>query len=230
MRLSIMIAPLLAALRPADTRDLSASGRVYMLDLTFARHRFGISTMPFVAVPLVWLLSREQDATWLTLWAAFFLLFALSMQVVKRRFAEDLHTLDAEPMLQRWQPWIEHIALLHGAGLSAAVVLTADSASYEFELLLFASIASITASNATHQNASLSVFLRFFLTGWVTCTVLSMWAFPNHWPYMLPLCLLFGIAAYLDGLVAHQFFVDQVLLEDHGQLLIAQLQAALHSV
>ncbi len=116
-----------------------------MLELTFARHRFGISIMPFVAVPLVWLLSRQQDATWLAVWAGFFVVFALAMQVLKRRFAHDLHTLNAERMLRHWQPRIEHIALLHGAGLSAAVVLTAGQSSYEFGLLLYVSMASITA-------------------------------------------------------------------------------------
>ncbi len=226
MRLSDTAALWLNALRPADTRDLSAAGRVRMLDLTFARHRFGISIMPFVAVPLVWLLSRGQDATWLTVWAGFFVVFALAMHVLKRRFAYDLNTLAAETMLRAWQPRIEHIALLHGAGLSAAVVLTAGHSSYEFELLLYVSIASITASNATHQNATLSVFLRFFFTGWMACSALSVWAFPAQWPYVLPLSLLFGIAVYRDALAAHRFFVDQVRLEERSQQLIEQLQTA----
>lgn len=134
MRMTETFGPLL----PVDTRDLSAAGRVQMLDLTFARHRLGISVMPFVAGPLVWFLSKLQDATWLAVWAGFFFLFSLAMLVIGQRFASDLKTLDPEWLLRKWQPRIEHIALLNGAGLSASVVLTAGRAPYEFELLLFA--------------------------------------------------------------------------------------------
>jgi len=213
-------------MRPVDTHDLSAAGKVHMLDMTFARHRLGISIMPFVAVPLVWFLSELQEATWLAAWAVFFFLFALVMLVVGQRFARDLKTLDAEVVLSKWQHRIEHIALLHGAGLSASVVLTAGHAPYEFELLLFAALASIAAANATHQNATMSVFLRFFFTGWVTCTLLSVWAFPSHWPYVLPLCLLFSLGVYRDALITHRFFVEQVRLEERSRQLIEQLRAA----
>ena len=55
--------PLFGSLRPVDTDGLSASGRAYLLDVTFARHRFGISVMPLVALPLIWLYSRTHDAS-----------------------------------------------------------------------------------------------------------------------------------------------------------------------
>ncbi|MDM7941391.1 MAG: hybrid sensor histidine kinase/response regulator [Hydrogenophaga sp.] len=222
MRMTETFGPLL----PVDTRDLSAAGRVQMLDLTFARHRLGISIMPLVAAPLVWFLSRLQDATWLAVWAGAFFLSALAMRVIGRHFARDLRVLDAGSLLHKWQPRIENIALLHGAGLSASVVLTAGQAPYEFALLLFASLACIAAANATHQNATMSVFLRFFFSGWVTCTLLSVWAFPSHWPYVLPLCLLFSVGVYRDALISHRFFVEQVRLEERSQQLIEQLKAA----
>lgn len=229
MRLDDPVAPLLGSLRPADTSDLSATGRAYLLDLTFARHRFGISIMPFVALPLVWLYARTQDATWLAFWAGCFALFALVVQGVRQRYARDMRELDTQALLRKWQPRIEHIALLHGASLSMAVVLTAGQATYEFELLLYVSLAAITAANATHQNAALGVFMRFFLSGWIACVALSVWAFPEHWPYLLPLSLLFALAVYRDALAAHRFFVDQVRLEERSQQLIEQLQVARES-
>ncbi len=213
-------------LRPPHTRDLSAASLSPLLNLTFARHRFGVSVMPAVAVPLVWFYSQTQDATGLALWGLFFLVFTLGLQWAKHRHAQDMQTLDATQMLRRWQPRIEHIGLLHGAGLSAAVVLTAGRAAYEFQLLLYISIAAITAGNATHQNASLSVFLRFFFSGWVTCIVLSVWAFPDHWHYVVPLGMVFGLAIYRDALAAHRFFIDQVRLEVRSQQLIAELKVA----
>ena len=218
--------PLLGTLRPADTSGLSASGRAYLLDVTFARHRFGISIMPFVALPLVWLYSRSHDPTLLLLWAGFFLVFAMGLQAVARQYARDVSTMDSELLIRRWQPRIEYIALLHGAGLSMPVLLTGGQANYEFMLLLYVTISAITASNATRQNASLGIFFRFFISGWLACVALSVWVFPLHWHYLLPLSLLFAIAIYRDVLDAHRFFVDQVRLEERSQQLIAELQVA----
>ena len=219
-------APLVGSLWPADTSGLSASGQAYLLDVTFARHRFGISIMPLVALPLVWLYSRAQDPTLLLAWAGFFLVFAVGLQAVSRQYARDVRTIDPELLIRRWQPRIEYIALLHGAGLSMPVLLTGGQATYEFMLLLYVSISAITASNATRQNASLGVFFRFFISGWLTCVALSVWVFPLHWHYLLPLSLLFAIAIYRDVLDAHRFFVDQVRLEERSQQLIAELQVA----
>lgn len=219
-------APWFAWLQRPDTSDLSATSRVPLMNLTFERHRYGISVMPAVGVPLVWYFSRTHDATGLALLTGFFLLFALCLPLAKRLHARDMQTLTAEQMLRRWLPRIELMGLLHGSGWSAAVILTAGQATYEFQLLLYISIAAITAGNATHQNASLSVFLRFFCSGWLTCTALSVWAFPDHWHYVIPLALIFALAIYRDALLAHRFFVDQVRLEEHSRQLIAQLQVA----
>ena len=218
--------PLFGSLRPVDTDGLSASGRAYLLDVTFARHRFGISVMPLVALPLIWLYSRTHDASLLMLWAGFFLVFAVGLQPVWRRYAHDLSTLDSASLVSKWQPRIQYISLLHGAGLSLPVVLTGGRATYEFMLLLYVTISAITASNATRQNASLGVFFRFFLSGWMACIALIVWVFPLHWHFLLPLSLLFALAIYRDVLDAHRFFVDQIRLEERSQQLIEQLQVA----
>ena len=219
-------APLLGLLRPADTSGLSESGRAYLLDLTFARHRFAISIAPVVSMPLLWFAWQEQNATPLLLWIGFFLVFGLVLRRVWRRYAADIQTMEAAALVRKWQPRIEHIALLHGAGLTMVVVLTGPQASYEFKLLVYISIAAITAANATYQNASLGIFLRFFLTGWVACTGLSVWVFPLHWQYMLPLGIFFSASIYRDAMAANRFFVDQVQLETRSQQLITQLQEA----
>ena len=104
-------APLLGSLRPADSSGLSASGRAYLLDVTFARHRFGISMMPLVALPLVWLYSRAQNPALLLFWAGFFLVFAVGLQAVSRQYARDVSTMDSDLLICKWQPRIEYIAL-----------------------------------------------------------------------------------------------------------------------
>ena len=222
-------APLWGSLRPIHTRGLSASGRAYLLDVSFARHRFGICILPLVALPFIWLLSRTQDPTLLVVWAVFSLLFALGVQAVYLRYARDVSKLDSDLLVSKWQPRIQTIALLHGVGLTLPVVLMGGRASYEFMLLLYVSIAAITASNATRQSASLGVFFRFFLSGWITCTALTVWVFPSAWYYLLPLSVLFAIATYRDVLDAHRFLADQIRLEERSQHLIEQLQAARQS-
>jgi signal transduction histidine kinase/CheY-like chemotaxis protein len=219
----------LASLRAPDTSDLSAESLAPLMNLTFERHRFGVAVMPVVGLPLVWFFSRTHDATGLVIWTVFFFLFTIVLQFAQRRHAHDMRTLDAEQLVRKWLPRMELMGLVHGAGLSTAVLLTAGRASYEFQLLLYVSIAAITAGNATHQNASLSVFVRFFFSGWLTCTVLSIWAFPEHWHYVIPLALLFALAIYRDALSAHHFFVRQVRLEARSRQLIAQLQVARES-
>ena len=221
-----MSAPLLGSLRPADTSGLSATGRAYLLDLTFARHRFAISIAPVVSIPLLWFAWREQNAAPLLLWIGFFLVFGLVLGRVWQRYSADIQTMGAAALVRKWQPRIEHIALLHGAGLTMVVVLAGAQASYEFKLLIYISIAAITAANATYQNASLGIFLRFFFTGWVACTALSVWVFPLHWQYMLPLGIFFSASIYRDAMAANRFFVDQVQLETRSQQLITQLQEA----
>ena len=221
--------PLIGSLRPADSSGLSASGRAYLLDVTFARHRFGISVMPLVALPLIGFYARAQDPSLLMIWAGFFLVFAGVVQRVSQRYAHDVATMDSALLVHKWQPRVETIALLHGAGLCTPVLLTGGKASFEFMLLLYVTISAITASNATRQNASLGVFFRFFLSGWIACIALIIWSFPLHWHYLLPLSVLFAIAIYRDVLDAHRFFVEQIRLEERSQQLIRQLEVARNS-
>jgi signal transduction histidine kinase/CheY-like chemotaxis protein len=216
----------LSALRPADTRGLSESGRAYLLDLTFARQRFAISIVPAVSIPLLWFAWMEKNVAPLLQWVGFFLCFALVLGRLWRSYSADLQTMSAAALVRKWQPRVEHLALVHGTGWTMVVVLMGPQASYEFKLLVYISIAGITAANATYQNASLGIFLRFFLTGWVACTVLSIWVFPLHWQYMLPLGIFFSASIYRDAMAANRFFVDQVQLEARSQQLIAQLQEA----
>ena len=226
MSLPTSAAGWLSALRPVDTSGLSASGRAYLLDLTFARHRFAISIAPIVSTPLLWFAWQEKNVTPLLLWIGFFICFGLVLRSVWRRYAADIQSMAAAELVHKWQPRVEHLALLHGAGLTMVVVLIGPQASYEFKLLVYISIAAITAANATYQNASLGIFLRFFLTGWVACTALSVWVFPLHWQYMLPLGIFFSASIYRDAMAANRFFVDQVQLETRSQQLITQLQEA----
>ena len=226
MSLPTSAAGWLSALRPVDTSGLSESGRAYLLDLTFARHRFAISIAPIVSTPLLWFAWQEKNVTPLLLWIGFFICFGLVLRSVWRRYAADIQSMAAAELVHKWQPRVEHLALLHGAGLTMVVVLIGPQASYEFKLLVYISIAAITAANATYQNASLGIFLRFFLTGWVACTALSVWVFPLHWQYMLPLGIFFSASIYRDAMAANRFFVDQVQLETRSQQLITQLQEA----
>ena len=118
------------------------------------------------------------------------------------------------------------MALAHGLGLTAAVVITAGRASFEFSILLHITLAAITAGNATHQTPMLGVFWRFFLTCWNLNVALIYWVFPTQWQFLLPLSLLYSLGMYKHALTAHHFFINQVRLEDEGVKLAAQYKLA----
>ncbi|HEY0956455.1 MAG TPA: hybrid sensor histidine kinase/response regulator, partial [Roseateles sp.] len=153
-------------------------------------------------------------------------LFALAARRWQARFQAQRQAGDAAAVLARWQPRVEALGLAHGLALTVGVLLTAGRASYEIQLLLHLVLAAVTAANASRQNASLSVFWRFFGAGWLACVALTPWAFPQHWPYLLPLSLLFALSVMRDALDAHRFFVDHLRLEVRSQRLIERLEQA----
>ena len=106
------------------------------------------------------------------------------------------------------------------------VVIAAGHASYDFALLLLVTNAAILAGNATHQTPVLSVFMRFFMTGWNASLLVQPWLFPHHWYFILPLSLLHTFTMYRHSHTAHRFFVHQVWLEERGQQLSAQYREA----
>lgn len=198
-----------------------------LLDMTHERLVFSVGAVPLVWLPFVaWLVWLGQDARALAAWTVLYFAAALAMRRQRRAYRADAARLAPGAMVGRWLPAVHRTVGLHGAGLAVPAVLTAGQAPFEFTVLLLISIAAIMAANATHQTPVLSAFQRFFAVGWGSCVALIPWSFPAHWPFVLPLALLYTVAIYRHALIAHRFFLQQVQLEEDGKHLAERYRLA----
>ena len=211
---------------PVGTADLSAEGHARLLQMTYERIRFSISAIPAVALPFIFYYRRFDEGPWLALWGLFYLAFAAFIWTVDRRYQRDRASLASGDLVARWTPRLNKIALVHGAGLSSSVAITAGHTPVEFQLMLHMALAGIIAANATHQTPVIGVFLRFMGAGCAVLVVMGPRTFPQHWQFFLPLGMLYFLTIYKHALTAHRFFVEQVRLEERSQHLATQFRAA----
>ena len=215
-------------LEPALPVGISFAGQLKLMDMTFSRLRFGINAIPFVAVPLVWLYSQNHtDSTALVIWGLGYAAAAAWINRCYRIFSQRnaVEGFD-EVWVLRWRPRLNAIAVVHGFGLSTAVLISAQQPNFEFGLLLYATLAAIVAGNATHQTPVLGIFWRFYNASWNVSILFVYWVFPDHWRFVLPLTFIFSLAIYRNAFLAHQFFVKQIVLEERAASLATQFKAA----
>lgn len=211
--------------------DISPSGQVRLLDLSFARIVYGLTMLPVVAVPfIVWLYRIDQDASAFLSWAGVFLLVSAAVRFQFCRYKLDCARLSSQQVMLQWLPKVHALALGYGFSLSAPFVIMANGRyPFEFVILYLVTCAAIVAGNATHQSPVLSSFQRFFATGWGGATLLSPWAFPVHWPYIMPLNAIYVLSIYKHALLVHRFFLQQIFLEEGYKIAKEQSEAALRA-
>ncbi len=212
---------------PPFAHTISLAGQAQLLEMTYARLRFSVKAIPWVAIPLALFYSVQHSATGLIVWGCGYALAVIFMEWLYRRlYLADKASCTDEELLQTWSPRIGAIALVHGFGLAAPVLITAGSASFEFGLLLLVSLAAIVAANSTHQTAVFPIFFRFYMACWNSTVLLTYWLFPDHWQFILPLTVIYSLTIYKHGKTANGFFVNQILLEERAAELATQFKAA----
>jgi len=108
----------------ARLSDISPSGQIRLLDLSYARIAFGFSLIPVVATPfIVWLHQIGRDARAFWVWAGVFTLVALAVRFLFRRYRRDCAQLGAERAMRDWLPKVHALALLYGFSLSVPVLI-----------------------------------------------------------------------------------------------------------
>ena len=211
----------------SQAQQISFAGQAQLLDITYARLRFSVNAIPWVSIPLAWFYSVDHSAGGLIAWGCSYAVAALVMRwLYSSRYLAEKKTCSDEELLHIWSPRIGAIALVHGFGLAAPVLITAGSASFEFGLLLLVSLAAIVAANATHQTAVFPIFFRFYMACWNSTVLLVYWLFPDHWQFILPLTIIYSHTIYKHGKAANGFFVNQILLEERAAILATQFKAA----
>lgn len=205
----------------------SDRARARLLEMTYSRVVFSVNAIPFVGVPFViWYEALGQDIRWVLAWNVGYAMAAIAVRLQRRRFLRDRATLDDAYMVARWLPVVNTMAIVHGICLALLMVVTHPGAPFEYVLLMHVSLAAIVAANATHQTPVLGVFQRFFVGCWGLLTAMTPWTYPAHWTLTLPLSVLYAVAIYRHGLVAHRFFLQQIRLEEDGIRLAEQYRAA----
>ena len=236
--------------RPLDSSELGQRGHVRMLELTHQRLVFSICAMPLLGAPLtMWFQGLGRDPRGLGLWTALYTVAALAVWHQARRLRHSRrapHTRDDAQWLAQWRPRVRTTSLIHALGLAALgaiVVATPGRAHYDFILLLHVTLAVVIVGNATFQLPSVGMFLRMYGLGWGVATVvlpvvLMQWPSLMHgpgdagggdaspWRFIIPVSLLLLIALYRHAVVANNFFVQQVRLEEEGLHLARQARLA----
>lgn len=212
--------------------EISADGRARLLDMAYARLRFGFVMMPIICAIFAWYYHFEDHPKYdyrVIIWTLiYFTGFCLSLWLNKV-YQQDKQSLLAGDMLDKWLPKIELIAVVHGFGVAVLLLLVKDTASIEFKYLYLAVMAAIIAGNATHQSPMLSVFHRFLAASWNLTVLLFPWTVSSHWQFMMPLGVMYSIGMYRYSLTSHRFFVRMVWLEEEGTRLAASFKAAKES-
>jgi signal transduction histidine kinase len=210
--------------RPADSgkvlsyADISPAGQASLLDVAFARINYGFGAMLVVGLPFIaWYIHLGQDARGLIGWTIAYIPAALGARRLYRSYLADSGRLGDAATIARWLPRVHLLALAYGLTMTIPPLLTGGKASFEFQLLYMVSIASIIAGNATHQSPVLSVFRRFLLTGWGLTSLLIPYTFPEHWPYVFPLAVIYMLAISRHAVISHQFFLKNIVLQEQAE-------------
>lgn len=211
-------------LTPAQ--DISLARHVQLLEMTHDRLVYSFNAMPFVALAAVGFYGSSHDATWLALWgwgycAAFFV-----SQRRLRAYQRDKTQLDPQELLPRWHNKLSRVAGLHGLALCLPLVLTLHDPSFEFSTFWYLNLAAVVALNATHQTPVLSIFTRFFNCSWNVATLLVPLVYPDRWYFVGLAILMYTFGMYRHALSAHQFFLQQVRLEETSTRLAEQFKQA----
>lgn len=197
--------------------DISPAGQASLLDIAFARIRYGFSAMVLVSLPFIaWYMHLGRSPFGLVLWAAAYLVAVVAVSLLGRRYRHERAMEDPETVLHRWLPRIRCLALGYGLSLTVPPLLTAHNSSFEFQVLYLVTVAAIVAGNAVHSSPVLSVFRSFFIAGWGGVVLLVPYVFPEYWYYILPLTLVYVLTMLKHSSLAHRFFVQNIVLQESG--------------
>ncbi|WNI78072.1 hybrid sensor histidine kinase/response regulator [Enterobacter ludwigii] len=206
---------------------ISPPAQIRLLNNTFLRLVFSFSAVPFVGIPFaIWIHLLGDDLGPTITWIIIYLLCAVAIRIVHRRYQQEVKENDDEAVLRRWLPRINKVAFFHGLGISSLYLITPQTQNFDFFLLLNISIAAIVAANATHLTPVISTFTRFFFASWGVLTFGIILRLDDLMFIVLMLNLLYGFAIYRHALTSHAFFIQQALLEEQSSRLAEQFRQA----
>lgn len=212
--------------------DISAEGRARLLDMAYARLRFGFAMMPLIAAIFAWYYHFENHPASdyrVIIWTLLYFVGFIASIFLHQSYQQDQKHLPADALLKKWLPKIHFVTIVHGLAIAVLLPLVKDTVSIEYKYLYLAVMAAIISGNASHQSPMLSIFHRFLATSWVLPVLLLPWTASSHWQFILPLATMYSVGMYRYSLTSHRFFVRMVWLEEEGARLAASYKSAKES-
>jgi signal transduction histidine kinase/CheY-like chemotaxis protein len=207
--------------------QLGASGKAKLLDMAFMPFITGFSSIPFCAFALsVWAYELHKNFLGFVIWGGVYVTAAIGIRLLNQHYTRARLITDPDKLSRKWVPIICYVALAHAFGLTIPLFLIIGRFPFEFTLLYYAIVAAVLATYATHLTPLLKVFQCLFYPCWGAFILLSPWAFPVHWHFMLLLLLVFASSIHKHSQRGHQFFLKQILLEENETRLAADYRHA----
>lgn len=209
---------------------LPPAARLQLLETAFLRVRNGCIIMPVLGLPgSAWLASLGLWPPGIPLWWMAALALAGGTWQVWRWWLRDRQRLaesDPARLVQTWLVRVQGVAALQGAVLMGAAAAAGPDTPFELRVAFLSGAVMVLAANATYQSAVLAVYQRFFLAGFAVNLVSVPYIFPDHWPYLLPMYLLFA-AFFRNARISHQFFLRNVDLSERFRAAKSEAEHAL---
>ena len=209
---------------------LAPAAQLQLLGNSFMRVRDGCTVMPLLGLPgLAWLYSLGLWPPGITLWwgaslllvGAVWGIWGLWQRALKQR---DSH--DAATLLAVWLPRVQALAALYGALVMSSAASAGPDTPFELRVVFICGSTLVVSAHAAHQSAALVVFKRFFFTSYAVSLLSVPYVFPDHWPYLLPMHLAFGVF-FRNASISHQFFLSNVDLTERFRAAKGEAEQAL---
>ena len=210
--------------RPALAQPRDLASRRRLLESIASR---GSTEAAALVIPgfLVWAASRSMSPWPLVAWWAGFAVFAAVAFRLRRAFRADV-ARRGDAAVPRWEPVFGRLALVNALAWSLPLAVSFGGASYEFKLLLYLVLAAVTASAATFLAPLPGMFVPF-LAGCMGPAVAAVpWVFPQRWPVILPLTVLYTVVIARHAWGTRQFMLQQLALERERAALAEQYRVA----
>jgi signal transduction histidine kinase len=208
-----------------DQQDISIAARVRFMQMIGSK---AYPEMASVVIPpgLIWLYAKSHNAFSLIVWGIVTVVLALCLYKLRRTLLRELKEMPAQALLDKWVPISQNVALVGGLMTSAPIFITLGKADFEFMILVYVCICGLTATASTYLTPVFGAFVRFFIGAWLSAVAAVVWAFPQHWYFLLPVTLLYSFIIFRHAQATHRFVVDQARLEERSAYLAEQYKLA----
>ena len=212
---------------------LPVAARLELLHNSFLRVRDGCTVLPVLGLAgSAWLWALGLWPRALTLWWIASLSLVGMAWWAWARWQRDLqqhgreHCHDPEALLATWLRRVQPLAALYGGLLMSLAACAGPEAPFELRVVLVCGGTLVMAARADHQSAALSVYLHFFFASLAMGLLTLPHVFPDHWHYLLPLYLLFGVF-YRNARISHRFFLGHIDLSERFRRAKGEAEQAL---